>query len=63
MNKLDYKERMRKIRYANKKKGLKWGKKEMSVAQEIVTKTTPKKETFKKPPKTELIGDILKKWR
>ena len=43
MDKYEYRKAMNKIRWANRQKGEKWGKKEMGIAQDIVTHT-PKAE-------------------
>ena len=39
MNKYEYRKAMNKIRWANRQKGEKWGKKEMGIAQKIVIHT------------------------
>jgi len=43
LDKYEYKKAMNKIRWANRQKGEKWGKKEMTIAHDMVTHT-PKAE-------------------
>ena len=52
MNKRDWKERMRKIKWATKKAGRKWNKKEINIASEMITKPL-----IKKPPKENWRGE------
>ena len=68
MNKYEYRKAMNKIRWATRQKGEKWGKKEMSIAQDIVTHT-PKAEGSGKSIRRDasqpmnlqdVLGNILK---
>jgi hypothetical protein len=65
MNKYLYRQEMRKIRWANLHAGLKWGQKEMRVAQDMVMqrlKLTRPQETqqIRDKDKPMSIKDILK---
>jgi hypothetical protein len=60
MNKLDWKEKMRRIKYANKKAGEGWGKAKIKIAAEMILATQGKKATFQDKPEPNKIGDILK---
>jgi hypothetical protein len=65
MDKYLYRQEMRKIRWANLRQGLKWGQKEMRVAQDMVMqrlKVDKPRENWKSGDKNKSmsIKDILK---
>jgi hypothetical protein len=61
MNRLDWKERMRRIKYANKKAGEGWGKAKVKIAADMILAMQGKpKSAFQEKPEPNSIADILK---
>jgi hypothetical protein len=60
VNKLEWKDKMRKIRYATKKAGEGWGKKNINIAANMVKAMQSSKPTFQDKPEPTSITAILK---
>lgn len=60
MDRLEWKERMRKIKYANKKAGIGWGKGKIKIAAEMILATQKNTGNPGNGDGSNTIGDILK---